>query len=433
MDPTQLSTSTPKNPSLPPQTATEYIANNLSGMTNEETSSHARALQPSGGQHPDERGNVRFPLELWEIILKHVVCQKDLARVARVSRVLRSEAERALYHTVSLGRDESFLRTLCFCRAVQQCSRRAASVKALRLDVSAAIIPTSDEPVLPLLINALRAITHVERLELRVFADWFLSACLEGNVLNLHFPALKSLVIDLPPHSTVLNFIEANATIEDLTIETPLAETGLHIWSSHTATRPITLPHLRKFDCRNRAFLSVLHLPSLTHLWMPDYVLHELPVIADQFGRTLVSLRLGLPRMQLGRPLQWTLNDVAAKFPCLRCLQMDEWQAIARLSGRGFSWDSEPGPLTLSCTKRLTLVWVAMWRIAQEDPTDYIRASAIPVAESLLRKWSPYLSRIVFWYDHSYEETYTSFATDEGGELAVTHDKDLPRDHWREV
>ena len=122
--------------------------------------------------------------------------------MARVSRVLRSEAERALYHTVSLGRDESFLRTLCFCRAVQQCSRRATSVKALRLDVSAAIIPSSDEPVLPLLVNALRAITHVERLELRVFADWFLSACLEDNALDVHFPALKSLVIDLPPHTT---------------------------------------------------------------------------------------------------------------------------------------------------------------------------------------------------------------------------------------
>ncbi|KAH9901331.1 hypothetical protein C8Q73DRAFT_241456 [Cubamyces lactineus] len=296
-------------------------------MMGEAPLSHNPTLQPAEGQCAGERGNVIFPLELWEDIFKHVACPKDLARVARVSRILRNEAERALYHTVSLGRDESFLRALCFCRAVQQCSRRAASVKALRLEVSA-INPISEEPILPLLVNTLRAITHLERLELRVFADWFLSACLEGDALsNVHFSALKSLVIDLPLHSTVLNFMQANATIEDLTIETPLVEAGSHILPrSPVAASPITLPHLCKFDCRNRAFLSFLRLPSLTHLWMPDYVLHELPEIAKNFGGTLVSLRLGLPRMQLGRPLQWTLNDVAVKFPRLRSLQMDEWQ-----------------------------------------------------------------------------------------------------------
>ncbi|KAI0664863.1 hypothetical protein C8Q70DRAFT_1144829, partial [Cubamyces menziesii] len=423
---TPLTVTTPNRPR-----GYRSIVDHCPQMTNEAPQSRSHALQPPEGSHPCEGGSVKFPLELWENILRHVACPKDLARVARVSRILRNEAERALYHTVLLGRDESFLRALCFCRAVQQCSRRATSVKVLRLDVSA-INPISDEPVLPLLANALRAITHVERLELRVFADWFLSACLEGDALDLHFPALKSLVIDLPLHSTVLKFMQANATIEDLTVETPLVETGLHLLRSPVVADPIMLPQLRTFDCRNRAFLPCLQLPSLTHLWMPDYVLHELPEIANSFGGTLVSLRLGLPRMQLGRPLQWTLNDVAVKFPRLRSLQMDEWQVVARLSGRGFSWDSEPGPFTINCAKRLTLVWVAMWRIAQEDPIEYIRTSATPMAEDLLRRWSPYLSRIVFWYDHSYEETYTSFVIDEDGTLVASHERDLPREHWRE-
>ena len=117
----------------------------------------------------------------------------------------------------------------------------------------------------------------------------------------------------------LFDFLSSNPDIEDLTIASS--------WVSNRsggvpASRPpVLLPRLRALAAPY-GVLRTLDCPRLTHLDLWDYPMPGLAVLADRFASTLVNLRLGAPSfMGMNEPV-WSLGDVAARLPRLRCLAL---------------------------------------------------------------------------------------------------------------
>jgi len=60
------------------------------------TQSHGQSYSFHPGLQPT------LPVELYRQIVQYVVSQRDLCTLARVSRAFQAEAERVLYHSISL-------------------------------------------------------------------------------------------------------------------------------------------------------------------------------------------------------------------------------------------------------------------------------------------------------------------------------------------
>ncbi|KAI0374833.1 hypothetical protein BV20DRAFT_1118069 [Pilatotrama ljubarskyi] len=371
-----------------------------------------------------------FPIEIWTLILNLIAHPSDVAVMARICRALRYEAEIVLYREVLLGPDVENL--LCFYRALSRCWRRAASVRALEIQIvseteaSDALIPDAVAKILGLVKQ------YMPSLKINVIGDDLMRRCLEADVLNVHLPALRRLDTNFPAHGAFLRCIRRNAQIEELQHDTIFPHLE---WNTPDAFPHIELPSLRKLTCRDRLLSHLAPPPRLTHLYMPAYLLHDLPTIARLFGASLTSLRLALPKMMLGRPgPRWSFDDISANFPRLRYLRMDEYQSIAKLSGRGFDFEAEPRLQTINGAAKLTFVWVAMWTPDRESTAlAFVQTTVTPKAEDLLKLWAPYLRRIVFWVDGLYEQTFASFTLAPGGEVTVGREADPTDQFLRDV
>lgn len=72
----------------------------------------------------------RLPLELWREVFEYISDSPDLSSAALLSRVLQREAEAVLYRIVDL---QGYTQLMQFAETVTSCSRRASSVRALKL------------------------------------------------------------------------------------------------------------------------------------------------------------------------------------------------------------------------------------------------------------------------------------------------------------
>ncbi|KAI0362033.1 hypothetical protein OH77DRAFT_1584524 [Trametes cingulata] len=371
------------------------------------------------------RSTLVFPLEIWTLILNRIRYPSDVATMARVCRAMRFEAEAVLYHHVTIGPDAE--RLLCFSRTLSGCPRRASSVRELHIEAVGAN-EASEAPLTEAIATILRMVEHLQGLEINVVADDFMRRCLNADVLNVQLPALRRFYTNFPAHDALLRFLRRNAHIQELKHDTIFPHLE---WNTPDAFPHLELLSLRKLTCRSRLLSHLATLPQLTHLYMPSYLLHDLPNVARLFGEGLVSLRLGLPKMMLGRPgPRWTFDDIHANFPRLLYLRMDEYQSTAKLAGRGFDFDAAPHPRVANAPAKLTFAWVAMWTPDRESTAlAFVQTTVTPKAEDLLKRWSPYLNRIVFWVDGLYEQTFVSFALGPGGEVTVVREADLKEEY----
>ncbi|KAI0780995.1 hypothetical protein BD413DRAFT_17516 [Trametes elegans] len=361
-----------------------------------------------------------FPLEVWGYMFRCVSGPQDLAHLARACASLREDAETALYRDVVI---HSEARVLRFCETVAQCPRRASNVKtlAIRLDH-----PSSSDPcegvtsISQALVKALRALAHLQHLTLKIDSRETVSACLQQDILNVHWPELRRFSTNLPVHRNVLRYLEANAQVEALTLVGKHPELE---WSTPPSDPLLQLPKLRELVCENPLLPHLAPSRHLSDLTMPQYLLHSLPTIAQLFGKTLVTLRLGRQKMMLGRPGPgWTFNDVAVHFPKLRILHINDHQkSTSPLIGRGFNPDPDATFLPSGTFTPLTVIWTAEWSTPDRDNAEYIRDTITPEASRLLQQWTPYLRRLVFWFRDSRDATYTSFVLGNAGSLVVGH------------
>ncbi|KAI0642412.1 hypothetical protein C8Q79DRAFT_985701 [Trametes meyenii] len=372
--------------------------------------------------------HLTFPVEVWVLILHHVHHPPDLAHLARICRSLRYEVEGVLYQAVSVGPNLTTVHR--FSVTVCECERRAAYVKTLKLRI-AAYRRVGDVSLVGVVCRALLALVRLDYLKLKADDIRFLRPFLERQLANIRLPALRRLNTDLPYHASMLQFLKNHPHLQEMKIDTSHSELQ---WSVPNADPPLVLSNLRKVTCRSALFRHLTSPTPLTHLYLLDYVMLALPQAAQLFGNSLVSLRLGVPRTLLGRPLQWSLADIAAGFPRLRLLRMDEYQQYANLSGREFVWDSGTVVWTPSPTAPgLTLIWVAMWTPESEsEMADHIQTTVTSTSRDLLLRWSPYLLRVVFWFDVS-ERTYTAFSTDVNKGVAVGHDPAFDQKRWMQI
>ncbi|KAI0676011.1 hypothetical protein C8Q78DRAFT_363398 [Trametes maxima] len=373
--------------------------------------------------------DLMFPVEIWRQIFQSIYHPSDLAHLACMSRALQHEVEDVLYYAASIGpradRLHRFSITVC------ESERRAGYVRVLKMFVGD---HRRDEDTYPigLIRRVLHAVSRVEHLVFQVEGRSLLPSIFEFELVDVYFPALLRFGTNLPLHTSTLRLLDDHPHLQEVQIDNTYNELE---WSVPDANPPLHLPSIRTLACR-ASLLRHLACPTpLTHLYMMDYLLHALPRVSQLFGSTLVDLRLGRPKMQLGHPLQWSLVDVAIAFPRLRSLRMDEYQRHADLQGRGFVWDLGDGTsIPTRTTLGLTLVWVPMWPPESESEwSDYVHSTVVPTARDLLTRWTPYLHRVIFWFEALYERTYSSFTFAPDGEIATAHDSTLTRDRWKGI
>ncbi|KAL1947796.1 hypothetical protein VTO73DRAFT_13520 [Trametes versicolor] len=373
-----------------------------------------------------------FPIELWAEIIAYIAQPSVLTHIALACQTLRPEAERALYRNASVGpRDQSVLQ---FCETVAKCSRRAAAVKSLRI-----VFPfASDSAVVvrQALAKAFEAMVCVEGLYL--LRHWSGSSLTSGNMhdalnysLNLHRPG-------------PMPFVHRHPRVAETMFDELGGSPGWFVRASEEPPLLLEWPHIHTLACPG-VFLFNLSLPrsQITYLDLREYYHDILVDVATLFGHALVGLRLGLTEP---RPYHiWSPGDIAAKFPRLRRLHLEEhstmlsrslrgWRVLdgrARpFQGHGIAWDAEPTTRTLGrMTGTLTLVWVA-WHLhgdvehlSRADLHHLANVDIGGLAQRLLQRWAPYITRVAFWFRPRYEplRAFTSWTVDNDGGVVVEH------------
>ena len=247
--------------------------------------------------------NLRLPIELWAKVFINVSSPLDLASLSAVCADLHIEAERCLYHTVSVTSSQGFLR---FAQAVAVSSRRAATVKSLRVDATH-VFPESS------CVAALRHLQLLESLDIRTHVTGVPDL---AALADLCFPCLRVFAWRMPSDGAhVFAFLTHHRdSLEQLTIEDSARRRP-------APARLATLPHLRALAGPYSA-TNHIDAANLTHLDLDRYPIIGLPILAERFGATLVALRLADPEfVAMNEPL-WTLGDLATKFSRLRCLAL---------------------------------------------------------------------------------------------------------------
>ncbi|KAH9846459.1 hypothetical protein C2E23DRAFT_577105 [Lenzites betulinus] len=182
-------------------------------------------------------------------------------------------------------------------------------------------------------------------------------------------------------------------------------------------------------------------LTRITHLCLGRYGFEHFDNLAGPtVGAHLVSLRLG---SRLGGT-SWSLGEVAARFPRLRLLHVDMGKHIngPAMHPCPIDWrskkreqlphhDGEPHP-PVGTSGALTVVW------AYPHEDGVVLASAVKwhmflneVAFVVLRRWSPYVGRIV--YRHTIIPYVCATLSHDQTRLIREKDVYMPDDYWKTV
>ncbi|PIL28381.1 hypothetical protein GSI_09532 [Ganoderma sinense ZZ0214-1] len=353
-----------------------------------------------------------LPRELWKQILTYIDDQRDLFRVARVSRALRTIARDALKrHTFRLETTDAIT---AFSAALTNRPALASTIQHLYIRCSDSRIPSC----LPV---AFRALRELRSLSLHVSDPALALACAQRALFNEPLPHLTAFATSLPCTPELLDFVQTHGTIEDLSIADPAIDPA--------ALGPaLPLPSLRVLACRVE-FLRCFHRsPTLTHLHVTLHVEGALETLARALGPQLVSLQLGL-RARARSPAEksstttsttpraidinvggaWSPADVVARFPHLRFLQLrvlepPDIQPEARLDADVWSypidWMLAPrrplGARPVSPRPRVVVAFVFDLLLPdsrfQLPPESEIGANA----ERVLRRCATHVARVLY-------------------------------------
>ena len=252
-----------------------------------------------------------LPRDLWTQILTYIDDQRDLFRVARVSRALHTIARDALKrHTFRL---ETTNAITAFSAALTNRPALASSIQHL-------YIRCADERIPSCLPVTFRTLRELRSLALHVDDPALALACAQRALFNEPLPHLATFSTSLPCTIEVLDFIQTHGSIEDLSITDDAIDP--------TVLGPtLPLPSLRILACRME-FLQCFHRsPTLTHLYITLHVEGALDALARLLGPQLVSLQLGLRKRPLSKRTSaiasaWSPADVSTRFPRLRYFQL---------------------------------------------------------------------------------------------------------------
>ena len=256
-----------------------------------------------------------LPRDLWTQILTYIDDQRDLFRVARVSRALHTIARDALKrHTFRL---ETTNAITAFSAALTNRPALASSIQHL-------YIRCADERIPSCLPVTFRTLRELRSLALHVDDPALALACAQRALFNEPLPHLATFSTSLPCTIEVLDFIQTHGSIEDLSITDGAIDP--------TAFGPtLPLPSLRALTCRME-FLQCFHRsPTLTHLYITLHVEGSLDALARLLGPQLVSLQLGLRKRPISNRTStsisaiasaWSPSDVSTRFPRLRYFQL---------------------------------------------------------------------------------------------------------------
>ena len=235
-----------------------------------------------------------------------------------VSRPLSEVAEGILYRFVSLNWSTS--EVLKFTDSIATCARRGTLVTYIN-------IFGMDDRVSSVLPKLLNALPNIRSLQLRSSLSNTMRC---DSVLSVLLPNLRRYISNLKIVSAnaFFDFLAAHENLEELDLrfahppDLPAIQDGLD-------AKPFS--SLRVLACSSR-FLNSRRpvLVGLTHLYRTSYLASEVVHIAALLGPQLVSLRLSV-RLVVGvgggggasAEPRWSLDDVAARFPRLRFLQVD--------------------------------------------------------------------------------------------------------------
>ncbi|KAI9064378.1 hypothetical protein FKP32DRAFT_633596 [Trametes sanguinea] len=222
-----------------------------------------------------------FPIELCIHVIEETTATSALAQWAMTCRALRHKAETNLYRTVSITYDIEA--TLCFCKTVLLCRRRALSAKSfcLHMSHSRELNPPNKARAATFVANvALGIMRNLQALELYV---------VEPDLLHdVRLPILRHFATNLAVDHSLIEFIKAHAQIEELKLH--------YCITQRTTAAPVDLPRLRTLTTGVTSSLRDLRIFSpLTHLYLPAFALPVLQEVVELFGSTLVSLKLGSP------------------------------------------------------------------------------------------------------------------------------------------
>ncbi|KAH9846450.1 hypothetical protein C2E23DRAFT_576634 [Lenzites betulinus] len=400
----------------------------------EETGSVVVSEIPDGIHEPlghDPPASSQLPLELWAEILAYLP-STDLASIASVCMLIRGEAERRLYRSISLTDNTIIL----FHRTIAASPRHGSLVRRLDAAVYNSFL---DERVPIALANIFNLQLDLHYLSLcfsrgAIWNHTVVSSC--QYILRHPFPNLRGFRtnMSLMVLPQLMSYIYSQANLEELHLEMDdLIPPNMALPPS---LRTFTVfPRLRPGTFREQ------DLTRITHLCLGRYGFEHFDNLAGPtVGAHLVSLRLG---SRLGGT-SWSLGEVAARFPCLRLLHVDMGKHIngPAMHPCPIDWrskkreqlphhDGEPHP-PVGTSGALTVVW------AYPHEDGVVLASAVKwhmflneVAFVVLRRWSPYVGRIV--YRHTIIPYVCATLSHDQTRLIREKDVYMPDDYWKTV
>ena len=214
-----------------------------------------------------------------------------------------------------------------FRNSIASCPRRGTLVA----EISITLLDGIDDRLPSELPQLLMALPNLRSITLKTsLATAPLSVRCDSVFSDVRLPHLRSFTtsIKIGSSAALFAFLAAHAELEalDLRLANP-PDLPTSQLQEHLASKPFT--SLRVLACSSRFFNSRAPvLASLTHLHRTLYLASEVAHIAALLGPQLVSLLLG-GRLVMGgagaarTELRWTLDEVAARFPRLRYLQVD--------------------------------------------------------------------------------------------------------------
>nr|VWO95390.1 DnaJ like subfamily C member 3 [Ganoderma boninense] len=354
-----------------------------------------------------------LPTELWIQILESSP-RDTLAHVALVNHSLSEVAERILYRTVVLKWNTPEARI--FFESIATCPRRGTLV----LDISILRIDGTDTRLPAILPTLLMALPNLHAVTLRSSVP--IPVCFESiGILDIRLTHLRSfaanLKVDPSPSSTAafFAFLAAHPSLDTLDVR----GNTLTDLPAHCVQDRRHLAALRVLACSSRFLNSRAPvLGSLTHLHRTAYLASEVAHIAALLGSQLLSLRLGGRLAIPGRAVElgWGMEEVQARFPRLRYLQVDspyrerpyldtsvvDWlrpRRPAQSQGQAHSAPaSEPYSETPVPPPRLTIAWTyaeGFWSDAEAWAATY-DAFLDDAAVQCLKGWRGYVERVVY-------------------------------------
>ncbi|KAI0688370.1 hypothetical protein C8T65DRAFT_122474 [Cerioporus squamosus] len=352
----------------------------------EPRSSELLPHMPSSDSLHDTPSSVQLPVELWLEVIRHMTDVHALAQVMRVNRTFHAEAEPALYRNVRLETDNAIVK---FSQSLFWGPHRSRLIHGLT-------------------VSTLVMIPHSFATRLEALPHWGVKGC--QAVLGVNYPFLRTFTSNLS-RNLVIPFLERHADIEEVHLvgHSSLFSTT---WPPHAInSHQLKLHSLRSLTCPHRLIHGALYLPpTLTHLRLSplNSNLLFLPSSSATFGSRLVSLRVRISIHSLWGPQTLraiTLDDVVARFPCLKYLQVDmdhtsDPNALRIVTYPGLHWTAKCDPdRYTAATHRLIVAWTYFH--PHDRGVDMVNAarwhlSLKEVALEVLLEWDHLVERIVF-------------------------------------